>query len=76
MDVMVTVALARVLLSASVTVIPLSTATGVEVTLLPSVNWVALAEVVTTGAALAESLAPFMVTVRVDVAVLFDVSVI
>ena len=50
--VMLTVALASVVLSASVTVMPLSTTTGVEVVLLPSVKTVVPFEVVTIGVSL------------------------
>ena len=50
--VMLTVAEASVLLSASATVIPLSTTTGVEVTLLPSVKVVVPPLAVTMGESL------------------------
>ena len=50
--VMLTVALASVVLSASVTVMPESTTTGVEVVLLPSVKEVVPFEVVTIGVSL------------------------
>ena len=53
LPVMATVALARVVLSASLRVMPLSTATGVLTTLAPSTKAVLPPLVVATGAALA-----------------------